>query len=422
MVKDRHNTCYQPAATPRPDDVILSNVAVPCALVDAPDRFGGRPVGDCLTGDLVIRQGQVAGLRLGDSRDAAATRIVMRALTETHVHLDKCHSAHRLGAVGGNLRQAIAAQAEDRENWTAEDLRARMGRGLAELVAAGCGQVRSHIDWSDSAAPPLAWSILREVAADHDVDVQRSPLTGIDQMAKPGMADAIAREAAQDRQGVLGAFVLDHPNRAAGMRAMFRAADRYGLALDFHVDEGLEDGLDGVSLIAQTVIETGFAGPILCGHGCSLMNLEGDALARTIDLVADAGLYVAALPTSNLYLQGRGEGTPDRRGITRLSELRKAGVRVLVGTDNVRDAFCPLGRFDPRASLSLAVLGAHLDPPFGAHLSMITTDAARALGHAPCYVDGAEPAALRVYAGGTTADFLTGTDSPISLEAALAEA
>jgi hypothetical protein len=97
---------------------------------------------------------------------------------------------------------------------------------------------------------------------------------------------------------------------------------------------------------------------------------------------------VAALPATNLYLQGRNAGTPDRRGITRLHELTARGVEVVIGTDNVRDAFCPVGRHDPLHSLSLAVLAGHLDPPFGRHLRTITSARARR-SDCPLTVDGA---------------------------------
>ena len=49
--------------------------------------------------------------------------------------------------------------------------------------------------------------------------------------------------------GVLGAFVFDQPDRREGISAMVRAAAAHGLALDFHVDEGLADGLDGLEMI-----------------------------------------------------------------------------------------------------------------------------------------------------------------------------
>lgn len=394
-------------------DGIVPNVLVPLAVLSQPDRFKGTRRGDCLWGDLIVRGGRVVGL--DQAADSTAPRhIVLPALSEAHVHLDKCHTANRLPAVGGDLRAAINAQADDRVHWTADDLRTRITRGLKELLASGCGHVRSHIDWFDDATAPLAWSVLKEAAEDVPLTVQQSPLLGMDRLARPGLARAIAKQAST-HGGVMGGFVHLHEDREAGVRAVFAAADRHGLALDFHVDEGLEDGLNGLSLIARIALETGFQGPILCGHACSLMNLEGAELARALDLVARAGLFVAALPTTNFYLQGRGNGTPDRRGITRLHELQAAGVRTLIGTDNVRDAFCPIGRHDPRASLALAVMGAHLDPPLGRHLPMITSNAASALGYDPIYVDEAALGDLRLCSATSTDDLLADVGQPKGL-------
>jgi len=205
---------------------------------------------------------------------------------------------------------------------------------------------------------------------------------------------------------------LDQSDRRVAIATAVRLAEKYGLALDFHVDEGLHHGLDGLEIIADTLIETGFQGPVLCGHACSLINLTGEPLQALLDKIARAGLTIASLPTSNLYLQGRNTGTPDRRGITRIGELRAAGVPVVVGTDNVRDAFCPLGRHDPRKSLELAALTAHLDPPFGDLLPMITTNAQTALGLSPTTVDGAAVEDLLIFDAASTSDCLTGTTEP----------
>jgi diadenosine tetraphosphatase ApaH/serine/threonine PP2A family protein phosphatase len=114
------------------------------------------------------------------------------------------------------------------------------------------------------------------------------------------------------------------------------------------VDEGLDPALDGLELIADVAADMRFEGPVLCGHACSLASRNDDDVARIADKLADRGIAVAALPATNLYLQGRNAGTPDRRGITRLHELAARGVKIVIGTDNVRDAFCPVGRHDPR--------------------------------------------------------------------------
>ncbi|MEX0340890.1 MAG: amidohydrolase family protein [Arenibacterium sp.] len=390
---------------------LIRDVVVPETCLADPAGFGGVATAEGRRGDLLVRDRAVSGMRAGEP--SRAPRLVMPWVVEAHCHLDKCHTGARLGAVGGDLAAAIAAQLEDKVNWTAEDLRHRAGRGLAEAVANGCRLIRTHVDWGRDGAPPLAWDILGEFDGD-GVRVQRAALTSAADLVEKG--EDIARHIARC-DGVLGLFVLDQPERRAGVRKAFELADRFGLALDFHVDEGLAEGLDGLELIADMVLETGFQAPVLCGHACSMMNRSGVELARLLDKLEQSGLFVCALPTTNLYLQGRVTGTPDRRGITRLRELHEAGVPIVVGSDNVADAFCPTGQHNPVAALDLAILGAHLDPPLARWLPAITSSAARALGQAPVFVDRAKQEDLAIVEG-TLSDFIAGRAGPLRALAA----
>ncbi len=393
---------------------LVPGVLVPRSMVlDAP-RFGGRPVADCLAGDLVVMEGRAVALRPSEE---SPERMVLPRLTEAHVHLDKCHSIDRMQGVGGDLHSAIAAQRRDKALWTDDNIRNRAARGLRELASAGCGTVRSHVDWGDEAdgdRPPPAWEVLGDLAENAGLEFQRAALTGIEQLADATFARRCAERVAADR-GVLGAFLFDQPERDAGLVHVFREAERLGLALDFHVDEGLRPGLDGLERIADTALAARFEGPVLCGHACSLANQEPDAVKRIADKLARAGISIAVLPQTNLYLQGRRDGTPDRRGITRVKELLAAGVNVVAGADNVRDAFCPIGRHDPLAVLSLTVLAAHLDPPFGDILPMITTGARRALGLAPQTVDGAAIGDLLSFDALSTSELLSRVSPPAAL-------
>ncbi len=403
---------------PVPSDQMLKDVSVPISMLAQPDRFGGQLCQDCLQGDLIIRKGKILGMNQSNLQ-TQAQYLVMPKLTECHVHLDKCHSISRMTGSGGDLRAAIDAQAADRAAWTADDIRNRAKRGLMELIASGCDVVRSHVDWThgeEAFEPPLAWQVLNTLGQDYkdEVTLQVAPLMGIADLANHDIAKVTAALVAKT-SGVLGAFVLDQPSRRQGIENAFRMADQFGLALDFHVDEGLAEGLNGLEMIADAAIACGFEGPVLCGHACSMANLNRSALTGLIDKIARAGLTVAALPTTNLYLQGRVDGTPDRRGITRMREVGAVGVPLAVGTDNVRDAFCPLGKHDPRQSLAMAVLAAHLDPPFGDHLPMITTNARQALGLAPTFVDGAAIGDLLLFDATSTSDILSGAGRPKSL-------
>ncbi|MGA9251841.1 MAG: amidohydrolase family protein [Roseobacter sp.] len=399
---------------------ILHDVLVPRVLLRRPDAFGGIPVDDCLRGDFHYSDG--APNRLEPAEQTDRPRMLLPALTEAHCHLDKCHSVARFGAVGGNLDQAIAAQTEDKAHWTQDDLTRRMTRGLTELYAAGCTAVRSHIDWGMEEKPPLAWSILQELSVDHSLTVQSAALTGISQLADPAYCNATAKNIASTRGGVLGAFVLHHDadDIEAGLRNAFATADRYALPLDFHVDEGL-GSYNGLEAICDAAIAAQFDGPILCGHAVSLIDREPDALARITDKLLKARIHICALPTTNLYLQGRKDGTPDRRGLTRLRELHAAGVPIIVASDNVADAFCPVGQHDPRAALHLAVLAAHLDPPFGNWLPAITLNAATGLGLDPPYIDDAPIEKLRLCDVPSTAAFAS-MQAPLIAIDRLAEA
>lgn len=403
------------------EDLILPDVLVPISLIESPEQVGGTSNGDCIAGDLVFRDGQFHHIQ--PTSRSRALRLVLPKLTECHVHLDKCHTISRIAGVGGDLRAAILKQEIDKRHWTEEDVRQRAMRGLHELIEAGCRNVRSHLDWTTtdgSTALPHSWHVLNEIAQAHreQVSLQLSPLIGIDQYRHPGFAHSIARQLAKSG-GVLGAFVFDQADRRTGIEAIVTAADSHGLALDFHVDEGLSDGLDGLEIIADTVIETGYEGPVLCSHACSLMNLDTEDLKRLGRKLVHAGITIASLPVTNLYLQGRNGGTPDRRGITRIRELREMGVSVVVGTDNVRDAFCPIGQHNSLQTLMHAVLAAHLDPPFGRYLPMISTTAESALGLSPTWIDSAGVDDLVIFDVSNISDLLSKTASPKPLSSLL---
>ena len=393
-------------------EIRIPDLRIPRSVLRNPD-FGGERDGDCQRGTLIVRHGKVSALV--SEAPTGPARMVLPKLTEAHCHLDKCHSIHRLGDVGGDLMHAIEAQARDKENWTEDDLAQRAGQGLSESVAAGCGTLRSHIDWGDTHEPPLAWRVLPSLEQD-GLDCQWAALTGIDQLADPDFARRVSSHVAGTPGGVLGGFVLHHQSEVIrqGLLNALQQADRRGLVLDFHVDESLEN-LNGVEAIADAALEMEHQGPILCGHAVALMNKSQDDLARIADKLARARITVCALPTTNLYLQGRQDGTPDRRGLTRLRELAERGVQVIVGSDNVADAFCPLGQHDPMAALHLTCLAAHLDPPLARLLPMVTLDAQKSLGLSPVTVDTATVEQLLISDAKTTGALIAGQSALVPL-------
>ncbi len=346
--------------------------------------------------DRVNLNGATVRLTLADGRIAAvdpafgpATHTVLPLPVEPHVHLDKAFTIARARTTAPGLFGAIEAMAADKTNWTADDLRTRIEAGMVEAWQAGCRAIRSHIDWNDPAVP-LAWDVAAEVAQDWATRMPliRASLSGIDVLGDPDLGPAIAARVARDGQ-VLGAFIYRHPDLETRVPFVFDLAEKHGLMLDFHVDEGLEVEATGLDLIVAEATRRHIGHRVLCGHACSL-SVRPDA-ARAMDALAASGVALTVMPTTNLYLQDMAPGrSPRLRGLAPAQELRTAGVPVLLGTDNVRDPFYPMGLHDPLESLRLAALSAHLAP--GTWVDAITTAPARALGLAPQRLAVGEPA------------------------------
>jgi cytosine deaminase len=346
--------------------------------------------------DAVNLNGATVRLTLAEGRIAAitpqpgpASRTLLPLPVEAHVHLDKAFTITRCRPAAPGLFGAIEAMAADKANWTAADLRARIGAGMLEAWEAGCRAVRSHIDWTEPGVP-RAWDIAAEVAADWQdrMPLIRSSLSGIDLLGDPDHGPAIAERVARDGQ-VLGAFVYRHDDLARRMSLVFDLAERHGLRLDFHVDEGLEVEAAGLDLILAEATRRGLGDRVLCGHACSL-SIRPDA-PRVIDALARSGIALTVMPTTNLYLQDMTPGrTPRLRGLAPAQELRAAGVPVVFGTDNVRDPFFPFGVHDPLEVLRLAALAAHLAP--GDWVEAVTATPARALGLPPQRLAAGDPA------------------------------
>jgi cytosine deaminase len=86
-------------------------------------------------------------------------------------------------------------------------------------------------------------------------------------------------------------------------------------------------------------------------------SMDNDYAGKLIPLIAEAGIGVIANPLINITLQGRYDTYPKRRGMTRVKELRAAGVNVAFGHDCVMDPWYSFGSHD---MLEVASMGLHV--------------------------------------------------------------
>ncbi|MEM9796367.1 MAG: cytosine deaminase [Pseudomonadota bacterium] len=369
----------------------LANVTVPAHLL-------GQP-GSLTTTDLHIAGGVLTD-RAGTRVDMARA-IVLPCFTDMHTHLDKGHIWPRASNPDGSFMGALNTVRADHANWSADDLRARMTFGLQCAYAHGTRAIRTHLD-SIPPQPQITWPVFAELREEWRgrIDLQGVCLIGCDSFSEDGdfrvTADLVA-----EHGGVLGMVTYPVPDLKDRLLGFFRMAEARNLHADFHVDETMNPSSETLRLIAETVIETGFAAPVTVGHCCSLSTQDVDRAMDTLDLVAKAGLNVVSLPMCNLYLQDRGpqdkSRTPRGRGVTLVHEMRARGIPVSFASDNTRDPFYAYGDLDMLEVMRQATRIAHLDHSRDDWVDAFTAQPATTCGFARQSLNTGDPVDLVIF-------------------------
>ncbi len=319
---------------------------------------GGQRVDVVIDGERVAAVGPGAGAGIQDVH-AAHGRLLLPAFIDTHVHLDKALTRSDLGEHDGTLRGAIEAIHDRKRRYTLEDVARRARSVIEDEVMNGTTRIRSHVDVdSIGGLVPLEGVLeaARSCAGICEVRTIAFPQEGL--LRDPGALDLMraALQAGADAVGGMPHWELDDDARREHVQRCFELAEDFDRDLDMHVDETDDGDVRTLEMVADEALRRGFYGRVVAGHVCALAAADEEYSKRVIDKCARAGITVVSNPVTNLVIQGRGDRGLVRRGITRVAELRRAGVNVCFGQDCVSDGFYPFGRGD---MLEVALISAH---------------------------------------------------------------
>lgn len=339
-----------PITIPADGHYAITNASVPVSVL------GDATSGDLAKVDITIADGKIASIGAPGSATLPQQidlrgDIVLPAFVDLHTHLDKGHIWPRKENPDGTWLGALMAVLRDREaNWAASDVERRMDFSLRCAYAHGTAAIRTHLDM----APPqheITWDVfeaMRERWAGR-IELQAAGLMGPDTILDAEKLRAVATRT-KASGGILGGSTAVHPENPTIMRKLVEMAGELGLNIDLHTDESPDPKANALECLADAVIESGFTGSVVAGHCCSLAVQDSETAKSVIDKVARAGIAVVSLPMCNMYLQDRdnkdGVRTPRWRGVTLVNELKAAGVKVAIASDNTRDPFYAYGDLD----------------------------------------------------------------------------
>lgn len=341
--------------------------------------------------DLRVEDGRIAAVGpnlpappAGEVIDAEGW-LLSPPFVDAHFHMDATLS-HGLPRVNrsGTLLEGIALWGELKPLLTHEAIVERALAYCDWAVARGLLAIRSHVDVCDERllAVRALLDVKRRVTPYLDLQLVAFPQDGV--LRAPNALAHLKRalDLGVDVVGGIPHFERTMADGAESVRLLCELAAERGLPVDMHCDESDDPLSRHVETLAYHAQRLGLHGRVTGSHLTSMHSMDDYYVSKLIPLMAEAGLHVVANPLINITLQGRHDGYPKRRGMTRVPELMAAGLSVAFGHDCVMDPWYALGSAD---MLEVAAMGLHVaqmtsQDGMRACFDAVTVNAARILG------------------------------------------
>jgi len=315
-------------------DLILRNARVV-------GQRDGAPV------DIGIDMGRIVTIQPGLAASGRELdlggRLVSPGFVETHIHLDKSCILDRCKAEKGDLEEAIGEVAKAKKTFTPEDVYQRAKRTLEKCILNGTTHMRTQLEVDpgiELRGLEGVLAVINEYKWAIDVEICIFPQEGL--LNNPG-TDELMVEALKRGGKVVGAAPYTDTNPKGQMDRVFEIAREFDIDVDMHLDFGPNpDELD-LTYVCELTDKYKYGGRVTIGHVTKLSAARPELFAKAAKRMADAGVALIVLPSTDLYLMGRHMDHNVMRGVTAAHKLLHAGVNCALSTNNVLNPFTPFG-------------------------------------------------------------------------------
>ena len=297
--------------------------------------------------DVGIEGGRIKAIEAGIKAEGETLDLGHRLLSpgfiETHIHLDKACIMERCRSEKGDLAEAIDEVTKSKKQFTEDDVAARASRVLEKCVSHGTTHMRTHLEVDpgigmrgfDGVFPLIEqwrWAI--------DVEICVFPQEGL--LNNPG-TDELMVEALKRGASVIGAAPYTDSNPHGQIDRIFELAREFDVDIDMHLDFGEDAEQLDVDYVCDLTDVFDYGGRVTVGHVTKLSTATPSHFTATAKRMADAGVAVTVLPSTDLFLMGRVDDRSVKRGVTAAHKLLKEGVNCSLSTNNVLNPFTPFG-------------------------------------------------------------------------------
>ena len=316
----------------------------------------GGTLPDGNVADIGIKGDRIAAIEPRIDAEAgrvvdASGDLVSQPFVDPHFHMDATlsYGLPRINA-SGTLLEGIALWGELKPLLTHAAVKQRALAYCDWAVSMGLLAIRTHVDTCDDRllAVEALLEVKKEIAPYIDLQLVAFPQDGF--YRSPN-----ARE--NDIVGGIPHFERTMSDGTRSVTELCEIAVKRGLMVDLHCDETDDPLSRHIEQLAYETQRLGLQGRVAASHLTSMHSMDNYYVSKLLPLIAEADISVIPNPLINIMLQGRHDTYPKRRGLTRVPEMLKAGIRTGWGQDCVLDPWYSLGTAD---MLDVAFMGLHV--------------------------------------------------------------
>ena len=339
--------------------------------------------GELVNVDIAIQGKTIAAIAPALAADGPELKaegcLVVPGLIETHIHLDKTCILDRCRIEEGTVAEAVRETAAAKRGFTVEDVYLRGQRTLERCISHGTMRMRTHVEL-DPGIGLIGLEAVEQLARDYawaiDVEICVFPQEGLTNY--PGTEELLI-EGLRRGARTIGAVPYFDTDPRTQIDRIFAIARDFDAEIDMHLDLAETTQNMQIEYVCRKTEEFGRGGRVAVGHVTQMSLLPPARFGEIATRLADAGVAVTILPSTDLHLMGRSHDHAVPRGVVPAEPLRKAGVTCSISTNNVLNPFTPYGDGSLIRMANLYANVCHVSRPadLAGCLDMITGSAAR---------------------------------------------
>ena len=297
--------------------------------------------------DIGVIGGRIAAIQPSLAADApvydAESCLACAGLVETHIHLDKSRIIDRCAPEPGRAPKSMERVAAVKHTFNQQDVYDRASRTLEECIKWGATRMRTHVEL-DAGVELRSFEAIEQLRRDYawaiDLELCVFPQESLTDNPR---SDALIVEALKRGAKVVGAAPNYDPDKVTHIQRIFDLAREYDVDIDMHLDSGNSPDDMDIYQVCDLTEKYGLGGRVAVGHGSKYSTMPPADLAILAKRIADAGVAVTVLPTTDLFMGGRDQTYAVRRGLADANMLCDHGVNCSISSNNILNPFTPMG-------------------------------------------------------------------------------